>query len=91
MKVKMFNDGELDIFSDVGLKGVFFGRALSGDNLPNLTYMLVYDNEDEKNTVWSSFLKAPAWNALKSEEMYKDTVSKIISKFLMPTEYSLIR
>ena len=32
MKVKMFNDGELDIFADVGLNGVFFGRALSGEN-----------------------------------------------------------
>ena len=28
MKVKMFNDGELDIFADVGLNGIFFGLSL---------------------------------------------------------------
>jgi len=91
MKVKMFNDGELDIFADVGLNGVFFGRALSGENLPNLTYMLVYDDEDQKKSAWSSFIKSPAWEEMKSEEMYKDTVSKIISTFLVPTVYSQIR
>ena len=91
MKVKMFNDGELDIFADVGLKGVFFGRALSGENLPNLTYMLVYDNEDQKKSAWSSFIKSPDWESMKSEEIYKDTVSKIVSIFLVPTSYSQIR
>ena len=87
----MFNDGELDIFADVGLKGVFFGRALSGENLPNLTYMLVYDNEGQKKSAWSSFIKSPAWESMKSEEIYKDTVSKIVSIFLVPTSYSQIR
>jgi hypothetical protein len=91
MKVKMFNDGELDIFADVGLNGIFFGGALSGENLPNLTYMLVYDDEDQKKSAWSAFIKSPAWEAMKSEEMYKDTVSKIISTLLFPTVYSQIR
>jgi hypothetical protein len=91
MKVKMFNEGELDIFADVGLRGVFFGSAVSGDNLPNLTYMLVYDNEAEKEKAWSSFLKAPAWQALKAEEIYKGTVSKITSRFLIAMPYSTIR
>jgi hypothetical protein len=91
MKVKMFDEAELDIFADVGLRGVFFGSALSGDNLPNLTYMLVYDNEAEKKKAWATFLKAPAWQALKGEEIYKDTVSKITSRFLVATAYSTIR
>jgi len=91
MKVRMFDEAELDIFADVGLRGVFFGSALSGDNLPNLTYMLVYDNEAEKKKAWATFLKAPAWQALKGEEIYKDTVSKITSRFLVATAYSTIR
>ena len=70
MKVKMFNEGELDIFADVGLRGVFFGSAVSGDNLPNLTYMLVYDTEAGKEKAWESFRKAPAWKALKAEDIY---------------------
>ncbi len=91
MKVKMFDEGELDIFADVGLRGVFFGSAVSGDNLPNLTYMLVYDNEAEKEKAWGSFRKAPAWQALKDEEIYKGTVSRITSRFLVAMPYSTIR
>jgi len=88
MKVAMFNDGELDIFADSKLRGVFFGSALSGDKLPNLTYMLVYDNEAEYKTVWDSFRKAPAWQAMKTDPKYADTVSRITSLFLVPTDYS---
>jgi hypothetical protein len=88
MKVAMFNNGELDIFADSKLRGVFFGSALSGDNIPNLTYMLVYNNEAEHKKVWDAFRKAPAWNALNSEKKYAETVSKITSLFLVPTDYS---
>ena len=91
MKVKMFNEGELDIFKKVGLRGVFFGHALSGDNLPNLTYMLVYDNDAEHKKAWDAFRKDPDWSALKGEEQYADTVSKIDSKFLTALPYSGIK
>ena len=91
MKVKMFNEGELDIFADVGLRGVFFGSAVSGDNLPNLTYMLVYDTEAGKEKAWESFRKAPAWKALKAEDIYTDTVSRITSMLLVAMPYSTIR
>ena len=53
--------------------------------------MLVYDNEAEHKTAWDAFRKAPAWLALKGEEQYADTVSKIDSKFLIATDYSGIR
>ena len=91
MKVKMFNDGELDIFDDVGLEGVFFGSALSGPDLPNLTYMLVYESDEAKKKAWDTFKAAPAWKAMSSDEQYKDTVSKIISKFLVALPYSGIK
>ena len=91
MKVHMFNNGEIDIFNDSGLRPVFFGSALSGGNVPNLTYMLVYDNEAEHKKVWDAFRKAPAWKALRTQEQYKETVSKITSLFLEATEYSGLR
>jgi hypothetical protein len=91
MKVHMFNNGEIDIFNAAGLRPVFFGSALSGGNVPNLTYMLVYENEAEHKKAWDAFRQAPAWKALRSEEKYKDTVSKIDSLFLVATEYSGIR
>lgn len=91
MKVAMFNHGELDIFADSKMRGVFFGSALSGPNLPNLTYMLVYDDEAEHKKVWETFRSAPAWQKMKSDPRYADTVSKITSLFLVPTSYSSLK
>ena len=90
LKIEMFNDGELDIFQKVGLDPVFFGETLFGANLPNLTYMLGYRDEAEKDKAWKAFLKDPDWEALKGQERYQDTVSKIISRFLKSTSYSKI-
>ncbi len=91
MKVLMFNKGELDIFKDVGLTAVFFGEAVAAKNLPQLTYMLVYENEDEKKAAWKRFLEAPAWIDLKGEEKYKGTVSKIHSEFYVALPYSPVK
>ena len=74
-----------------GSRGVFFGSAVSGDNLLNLTYMLVYDTDAGKEKAGESFRKAPAWKALKAEEIHEDTVSRITSMFLVAMPYSTIR
>ena len=41
-KIRMFDEGEIAIFRKVGMIPVFFGEALAGRNLPQLTYMLAY-------------------------------------------------
>ncbi|MBT1706495.1 NIPSNAP family protein, partial [Chryseosolibacter indicus] len=42
-KVKMFNEGEFDIFNRVKLNSVFFGEMLAGKNLPCLTYIITFE------------------------------------------------
>ena len=90
LKIEMFNEGELDIFRKVGLDAVFFGQALFGPDLPNLTYMLGYKDMDEHAKAWKAFLAHPDWKALKAVERYRETVSKIRNRFLRPLEYSQI-
>ena len=90
LKVEMFNEAELDIFEKVDLKGVFYGQSLSGANLPNLTYMIAYENMDERKAAWGRFSKHPDWQILKKNDRYKDTVSKIVATFLVPADYSQI-
>ena len=46
---------------------------------------------EEQKKAWDAFRKAPAWQALKKEEQYKDTVSKITSIFLVATDYSSVK
>ena len=54
-KIKMFNEGEIAIFRRTGLRPVFFGETLIGSRLPNLTYMLTFDNVEQREKNWSAF------------------------------------
>jgi hypothetical protein len=88
-KVKMFNvGGEIEIFNQTGLTPVFFGEALVGTRLPNLTYMLTFDNMEARERNWKGFGSHPDWVKLKDQPEYADTVSKITNIFLTPTAYS---
>jgi hypothetical protein len=89
-KIDMFNDGEIDVMREVGLAPVFFGQALFGANLPHLTYMLSAESREAHKQHFDAFGKHPTWKKMSGDEQYKDTVSKIYSKFLEPTSYSQI-
>lgn len=88
LKVEMFNKAEMDIFDDLGFTTVFYGDTLIGDRLPNLTYMLVYDDRQQRDQLWQSFVESPAWEELSARQRYEDTVSQVHSWFLKPTSYS---
>lgn len=89
-KLDMFDAGEFDIFDDVGLNTVFFGKAIAGQNLPNLTYMLAFKDMEARSAAWKAFGSHPDWDALKNDPQYRDTVSKIIQVYLKPAEGSQI-
>jgi len=72
------------------LKPVFFGESLIGSKLPNLTYMLGFDDEEALKTGWDNFLSDPGWDALKKDPQYKDTVSNITNLLLRPVACSQI-
>lgn len=89
-KVEMFNDGEIDIMRDVELGPVFFGETLVSNDMPNLTYMLSADDLESHKKHWDAFRVHPEWQRMKKLKKYKDTVSKITSIMLKPTEYSQV-
>lgn len=89
-KVKMFNEGELDIFKRVSLNSVFFGEALVGKNLPKLTYLLTFKNMEERDRNWEKFIDDPAWKKISKEPQYANTVSHIDKVFLTPHSISQI-
>lgn len=90
-KIEMFNEGgEIDIFHKVGLDPVFFGEAIVGSKLPNLTYMLGFDNEEAMKAAWKAFLAHPDWDALKKDTQYNNTVSNITNIVLRPLACSQI-
>jgi hypothetical protein len=89
-KVEMFNEDEMDIFYDTGLDPVFFGKTIIGQDLPNLIYMLVFDDMEGRDRNWQKFLEHPEWKRISGLEKYADTVSQVKRTFLQPTEYSQI-
>ena len=89
-KVEMFNKGEIDIFLATGLTPVFFGEAIVGTLLPNLTYMLTFKDMNDRDESWSKFRVHPDWKTMSSDPYYKDTVSNITSMILSPAPYSQV-
>lgn len=91
MKVRMFNEGgEIKIFRAVGMNPVFFGHAFAGVRLPNLTYLLSFENEAAMKLAWDRFGKHPDWLKLKDDPLYRDTVSAITNLVLRPAQGSQI-
>ena len=90
-KVEMFNTGgEIAIFRKAGMNPVFFGESLIGPKLPNLTYMLGFDDMDAKEKAWNTFRVDPDWLKLKANQYYKDTVSNVTNIMLRPASCSQI-
>jgi hypothetical protein len=89
-KVEMFRIGELEIFKRVGLNPCFFGHAVAGGRMPNLTYLLEFADEEARAKAWSRFREDAEWKRLKGKEGFADReiVSKITNRILIPTPYS---
>jgi hypothetical protein len=87
-KIAMFNAGEIEVMQEVGLSPVFYGQALVGRDLPHLSYMLCSPDRDTHKANFQKFLEHPTWKRLVADPQYADTVSKITSRFLVPTGYS---
>jgi hypothetical protein len=91
-KIEMFNIGEIEIFRRAGLTPVFFGEALIGARLPNLTYMLVYDDLAARDKAWRTFGGDPEWRKLSTTPGFTDPeiVTDISNTLLRPAGYSQI-
>jgi len=91
-KVEMFNSGEFDVFDKAGFRQVFYGDTIIGSRLPNLTYMVGFEDLAERTKNWKAFGSSPDWKKLSSMAKYtfEDIVSSITNVILSPTEYSQI-
>jgi hypothetical protein len=91
-KVAMFHAGEFQIFQKVGFWNVFFGDALIGARLPQLTYMLSFPDLNQMNDLWAAFRDDPDWKKLNTVADYnfEPIVSNITNLVLTPAAYSQI-
>lgn len=91
-KVEMFNNGEFEIFQKVGFWQVFYGDTLVGPRMPNLTYMIGFEDLADRARKWKAFGSDPDWKKLTGSPRYnfEDIVSNITSTLLSPTPYSQV-
>jgi hypothetical protein len=59
---------------------------------PNLTYLLTYDDMDERDRNWKVFGSDPEWKIISAKPEYANAkiVSRITSTFLVPAAFSQI-
>ena len=89
-KIEMFNRGELAIFKRTGLTPVMFAETLAGTAMPNLTYLLVFPDDDARKKAWDTFRTDPEWLKLKAVPEYadKEIVLRVTNRLLTPAPYS---
>jgi hypothetical protein len=71
-KVEMFQSSEIAIFERVGLNPVFFAQAIADTDMPNLTYMLAFDDLASLKTAWQTFVADEEWQQLSALPEYAD-------------------
>lgn len=90
-KMRMFNDGgEIKLFKRLNFNAVFYASVLSGSKMPNLMYMITFENMSEHDAHWKAFGNSPEWKSLSAMPEYENkvSVSHIDSILMHPTDYS---
>jgi hypothetical protein len=91
-KIALFNEAEIAIFARHSMHGVFYAQAIAGAHMPNLTYMLAFDDWRDRDARWGEFGGDQEFRALvaKPENSDPQIVMSISNVFLRPTGYSQI-
>lgn len=91
-KVEMMQSGEVEIFTSAGIAQVFYSDTLIGTRLPNLTYMLSFDDVADRDRKWAKFFGSERWKAMTANPRYsfEAIVSNVNNFILAPTPYSQI-
>lgn len=90
-KVTMFNKGdEIGLFKRLNFNPVFYSSVISGSKMPNLIYMVSFENISERDQHWKQFGSDPQWKKISSTPEYENkvSVSHIDSILMHPAEYS---
>jgi hypothetical protein len=92
-KAWMFNNGEIAIFQRLGMNPIFIGEAIAGPRLPNITYMLAFENLAAREKLWQQFGSDPEWKKLDAPPELKDPeiVANISNTILTPRPFSPLR
>ena len=92
-KIEMFNQEEIKIFTESGFTNIFFGETIIGTRMPALTYLVGFDNMEQRDKAWAKFVASPDFNRIKVKPGWTDpeAVSNIRAAFVRPLPFSAVR
>ena len=90
---KRFREHTNVLFEKHGMQLVGYWTPVDGAEVENtLVYILAYPDRSARDQAWQAFGKDPDWKRVFAESRQDGPiVQKVISKFLMSTDYSPIR
>jgi hypothetical protein len=91
LKVAMFNEGgEIDLFKKLDFQAVFYADVLSGSRMPNLVYMVVFQNAAARDEHWKAFGASKEWKKVSTDPQFENNISvnHIDSILMHRTAYS---
>ena len=83
-KIRMFNEYEIEIFDNTGLKPVFYADMIAGPHRPALMYLLQFDDMAARDENWGKFGANDTWNRIRVLPEFANSVSNIVRTFLVP-------
>ena len=88
-----FRDHTNRIFQKHGMQLVGYWTPTDGETANDtLVYMLAYPSREARDKAWKAFRDDPEWQkAFKASRADGPIVKKVESRFLAPTDYSLIK
>ena len=88
-----FAGPEIQIFHRVGIHPILYSSTLIGPNMPNLTYLIPFDNLAEREKAWNAFAADAEWVKVRKESIEKHgQISSIIQIALYKaTPYSPVQ
>jgi hypothetical protein len=87
-KIEMFNKGEIALFESLGFNAVFYGEVLMGNRMPDLIYMITFQDMATHDAKWQEFRNSEEWKKMSGLKEYENTVSRITRYLLSPASYS---
>ncbi len=88
-----FAGPEIKIFHRVGVHPILYSSTIIGNNMPNLTYVIPFDNLAEREKAWNAFSADPEWVKVRAESIEKGgqiSQSSLVALY-RATPYSPIR
>ena len=88
-----FAGPEIKIFHRVGVHPILYSSGISGQYLPNLTYVTPFENLAARETAWNAFGADPEWIKVRKESVDRHGQISSVSQISLyrATAYSPIR